>query len=996
MFYYQIHTRDDLLKSVISIDDLATELHKRNVRKAAIVNESLYGVPYYVQQMKNRGIHPIIGLKATIFFDEQTECTVFLYAENERGYHQLLKISSAIEIQEERKIPLEWLSAYSEHILIILPFLDETSTSIQMKRLTENIHVTTKVAVGISYEQLIRHSIDYLEIQQQLGHDAPSVVFTQEVRVLQRAHLQALRVVQAIDEGEIWENIKVADSEVLLSEEEIENLSNQYSDLKIATEQFFDGVIPFEITTDAIKMPVYPTKDANTELEQLCMTFLKQHQLDQKKDYQARLKKELAVIQTRGFSDYFLILHDIVRFAAKERISTGPGRGSSAGSLVAYCLMITKVDPIEHDLLFERFLNKERQSIPDIDLDIADTGRQKVIEYVRKKYGQDKVAHIGTFSTLTLRAAIRAVARTYAISSDQLERWMKEISLTKSETVQELMTRSTLIQKDSQEEKVREFWAVVQLIEGSPRAISTHAAGIIVSPQPIVQSVPLQLSGDGLLMTQWPMKDVEAAGLVKMDLLSLRNLSIIDRIERLIGDHQLPKPLPFDDEQVFQLFSAGDTLGIFQFESRGMIEALQTIRPSSFADVVATNALYRPGPMAQIPVYAARKKERNAEPMQDSKGFPTLKETYGLLVYQEQMMEIMVDVTGMSYAEADVWRRKLGKATREELKELAGSFVQRAIAHGTSKENGLAAYVLLANHASYSFPKSHAVAYSMISYQLAYYKVHFPSHFFSALLSFTSHDDWGLVLEQCRKRNIPILPPSINKSYFFETVEEGAIRLGLSKIKSLPYSFVKTVIEERQSTGKFRNFEQLISRLPKKTLTRTIGEALVYSGALDDFTQDRNEGLALLEGTSKQLKFSNFGTLKKKKPVETITQLELLEKEKYYTGLYLSEHPIELQKKKSKATYTDLFVIAQSHLKNVVVLGLITSKKVIRTKKGQQMAFVVIQDETGEMSITVFPNVFQHVEELLVLHQMIEVTGHVEERNHQHQIIAKNISVVKE
>ena len=679
-----------------------------------------------------------------------------------------------------------------------------------------------------------------------------------------------------------------------------------------------------------------------------------------------------------GYADYFLIVEDFMQFAREATILTGPGRGSSASSLVAYALQITQVDPLHYDLLFERFLNPERVSLPDIDIDFLDTRRQEVIQYVAKKYGKQYVAQIITFGTLSAKAVARDVARMFNFDSETLEMISKLIPNKHGITLQQAYDQSDKLREWIASEQIRGKWFNAALkLEGLPRNASTHAAGVVLSPVPLVDVVPIEDGHDGIYLTQWPMQEVEQAGLLKMDFLGLRNLTILEQIRRSIQyTHDLHidfNRIPFQDEATFHLLQNGDTSGIFQLESDGMRQALRDIRPTHFLDIVAVNALYRPGPMEFIAVYARRKHGQEPVIMPHPALEPILRETYGVIVYQEQIMRIANVMAGFTIGEADLLRRAVSKKKREVLEEQRNAFVNGAMHQGFPAQIAEEVYALIVRFADYGFPKSHAVAYSVISYQMAYLKANFPVNFYAALLTNATGnaDKLAQILAEAKVRGIEILPPSINKSMRHFKVESGKIRFSLSAIKGVPQPFLQKLIAVRtEKQQPFTDIFDVAVSLSAMQFNRKIIEPLVKAGAFDDFSKDRAILLATIDAAAKQAELIRpnegadlfggsmfaFGTPKHVQ-VEPISEKMKLQFEKEVLGFYLSDHPIV----KERAKWPQVNVTVQSLLTMrentfIKMIGFVTEVRQLRTKKGELMAFAQLEDEFGTVSLTLFPN----------------------------------------
>ncbi|HZG70516.1 MAG TPA: DNA polymerase III subunit alpha, partial [Chondromyces sp.] len=732
--HLQIQTGWSLLSSPISIEKLVLKAKDEGYKALAITDRNvMYGaVPFYHACRKN-GIQPIIGLTADI----ESECwkghsfPLVLLAKNLKGYQNLLKISSVIQTQKTNGLPVKWLRGYSDGLLAFTPGVEgeieqlflagEDQQAKQAAELYCNLFGTDGFFFslqnhGLKEEQLIREKL--IETGKEMGI---SLIVSNHVQYLERQDAFAQQCLQAIRDG-----VKLSEMEVkengeyyLKSKAEMADLFASYPEalkqtLKIAEQCLVE--LPFHEKL----LPQYPLPEgqsADELLYKLCIDGLKEAGVAEKENYRERLTYELDVIKKMGFSHYFLIVWDFIKFSREKGILTGPGRGSAAGSLVAFALNITAVDPIKYNLLFERFLNPERVSMPDIDVDFPDHRRDEVIAYVAEKYGQLHTAQIITFGTLSAKAVMRDVARTFGFDAKALEGLSRMIPSTIGLTLQQAYEHSPQLRDWVQASPLnRRLFETALRLEGLPRHTSTHAAGVVISADPLVQWVPIQEGHNGIFLTQFPMDVLEEIGLLKIDFLGLRNLTILERIIEAIryatGKKLNINALPLGDEKTFRLLGEGKTNGIFQLESEGMRKVLMRLRPNHFEDIVAVNALYRPGPMDHIPLYIDRK--HGVKPVEYP--HPDLKEilqpTFGVLIYQEQIMQIASKMAGFSLGEADLLRRAVGKKKKDVLAKERAHFVQGALQKGYSEQTAHEIYDLIVQFANYGFNRSHAVAYS--------------------------------------------------------------------------------------------------------------------------------------------------------------------------------------------------------------------------------------------------------------------------------------------
>ncbi|MBD8032302.1 MULTISPECIES: DNA polymerase III subunit alpha [Solibacillus] len=1020
--YPQIRTSADLLKSTIRLEELIPFLHQQKAKSCAIVNTKLYGLLPFWFEMKRAGIHPVIGLTIQLEWTEEQSLPLVLYAKTNEGYQNLLKISSSIAIRSDQTIPLRWLLAYGKGIVFMIPALDlqgrwlqqtAENTLLEIKNAYSN-ELYIGISRGSNEGPFERQAVEFA-----VKNGLP-IVATHESLFLKEEDFFSYEVAQAIETG------------VKLNEAAINNKQESY----VLTAEQWQGKFQDEpqwllqmesllmscqvqLTTNDVYMPRFPLQKGDTAEKILQQQVVAGLQRRLKMDslpsqYLERMNYELDVIQSMGYSDYFLIVADFMRFAREEQILTGPGRGSSASSLVAYALEITQVDPLQYDLLFERFLNPERITLPDIDIDFLDTRRHEVIQYVAKKYGKQYVAQIITFGTLSAKAVARDVARMFNFESETLEMISKLIPNKPGITLQEAYSKSENLREWIAAEPIRQKWFKTSLrLEGLPRNASTHAAGVVLSPVPLVDIVPIEEGHEGIYLTQWPMLEVEQTGLLKIDFLGLRNLTILEQIRKSIQfthDVRLDfNQIPLNDGKTFELLQHGDTAGIFQLESDGMKNALREIKPTHFLDIVAVNALYRPGPMEFIPLYARRKHKKEQVMMPHPDLTPILEETHGVIIYQEQIMRIANVMAGFSFGQADLLRRAVSKKKRDVLEQQRASFVKGAMAKGYTEQVAEEVYALIVRFADYGFPKSHAVAYSIISYQMAYLKANYPVNFYAALLTNATGNTEKLaqILMEAKARGIEILPPSINRSMRHFKVEGGKIRFSFSAIKGVPQPFLQKLLIAREERQKpFESIFDLAVTMTTANFNRKIIEPLIKAGALDEFGKDRATLLATIEGAQKQADFVRPGgddlfegallAFGKPKYNETspIPEKIKLQYEKEVLGFYLSDHPIvKVRKHFPEVTAT---VQTLSQLKEnayVKMIGQVQEMRQLRTKRGELMAFVQLEDEYGAVSLTLFPKEYEKVVGKLQEDTLLYIEGFFEHRFNKSQIKIKEIII---
>lgn len=1015
LVYPQIVTGADLLRGIIKLDHLAPLLKRRGAKSVGIVNSKMYGVRSFYKVMKKYDIHPVIGLSIRLEITEGTDVLLFAYAKDDKGYGNLLKISSAMATREQETLPLKWLQAYSEGCVLICPLTDKSWDEWrQSDTLTKIGNACQTVYIGVSRPGGVKHPFEE-EIQKISEANGIEITAFHDSRYLMEEDAFAFEVATAIRSGYKLNDPsrpKIEVYDAFLPEEE--QFQSWFSDRSEWLEKMSSIMLSCnaEMPPSHSQMPAFPVPIGETSatlLKKNCELGLAKRIGSITATYHERMLYELKIIESMGFSDYFLIVEDFMRFSREQGILTGPGRGSSAGSLVAYSLGITDVDPIKYGLIFERFLNPGRITMPDIDIDFADNRRSEVIEYVAQKYGKLHVAQIITFGTLSAKSVARNVARVFDFSNEEMGFLSKQIQEGHSRKLEESVKQSKALQDWIAMDPIRNKWfQAAKALEGLPRNASTHAAGVILSPVPLVETVPLQNGSDDIYLTQWAMGDVEEVGLLKMDFLGLRNLTLMDRIKSMI-EHDKGvvlnyEEIPLNDQKTFELFREGDMTGVFQFESDGMRDALRLIKPDEFSDIYAINALYRPGPMENIPLYSRRKNNNEKIHYIHPQLEPILKETEGIIVYQEQIMQIAVRIAGFTMAEADLLRRAVSKKKREILRQEREHFVKSAVNNNFPEKSASEIYDLIVKFADYGFPKSHAVAYSLISYQLAFIKANEPAYFYAALLSLATGNQDKIMeyIHEIRRKGIKILPPSIHRSKFSHIVENGAIRIGLGAIKGVTPAFYNIVKSARTAHG-WKSLFDFSAAIGGTHFTEKAIIPLIKAGALDEFGENRSVLLASIEAARNHAMFIGtegeddllqdviFSIAQPKyTPGGTMPRFAMLEYEREVLGFYLSEHPALELKKKLGGHIIDLVDVPNSRERSIVrVAGLIREIKRIRTKKGEAMAFLTLQDETGELSCTIFPKQYAISNVLLQELAMVQLEGTMEKRNGQTQLLVQ-------
>ncbi|MGD9887451.1 MAG: DNA polymerase III subunit alpha [Bacilli bacterium] len=1005
-----IETEYSMLRSLVKIDDLILKAKEDNQQVLTICDfEVMHGaMKFYFQCLDNR-IKPIIGLKITVKIDDQIDY-LLLYAKNDFGYRNLMKMST--HLKTVGPLDEKTLRMFGEGLLSILPS-DESliidsyfyNPTLSMQRLSLYQGIFKDLYWGIDAQTTTSQN----QISQFVGlakqHGLKPVAI-QRTTFLSQEDFLAYQTLRCIDLGcNEYSYSEKETSQWFLKQGQAFDLFRGFEELISNTEEIAK-ICDLRLKLGKYELPIFPdSKDKSfsylTDLAKLGLNKrLKNVQVDVEK-YKARLFYELEIINKMGYCDYFLIVYDFIKYAKKNKILVGPGRGSGPSSLVSYVLGITDIDPLKYDLLFERFLNPERITMPDIDTDFPDNCRDEIIKYVKDKYGNGKVAHISTFGTFGVRLALRDVARVMNIPDVVLNEVLKFIP--SSETLLEAILKDNEMFQNliNENEQIKLLIELVKKLEGIPRHVSTHAAGIIMSKEELVEYSPLQVGMNGLYQTQYEASDLEKIGLVKIDFLGLRNLTIIDNVIKKIHltnpDFELLK-IPLDDKPTYQMIAAGETEGIFQLESSGMRNVLIGLKASDFMDIVNANALFRPGPMEMIPSFIKRKFNDEVIDYIHPDLKTILEPTYGIIVFQEQIMLIAQKFAGYSLGMADILRRAVSKKSAKVLENERERFVLNAIKKGYDESISQKIYDYIVKFANYGFNKSHSVAYSLISYQMAYLKRHFYQHFMSELMS-NSLGNVGLIknyIDDCRKKKVVVSRPSINYSEDYFVVIDNVIYYSLLGVQNLGALTLKNLLSERKNNGLYQNYDDFICRT-KTILNKRIVESLIYSGALDDFSLPRKQMVLEYENS---VNYSNYSSLLKddltKREFQdeefSFEEISKLEKEALgFNFKYSIFNKFEEFKNKNKLmNLNDLKVSSQVS----AIFGLKKVKTIV-TKKQDVMAFLEIYDDNGRLDAVLFPKGYELYHNILVVGKIFFGEGSLEERNNKKQLVIRNLRIME-
>ena len=967
-----------MLSSLLKIDDIINFAKNNNIPGIALTDTNMYGTMEFIKKCESNSIKPIIGLEVLL-----EDFNILLYAKNYEGYKSLIKLST---IQNERIVNLEDLKKYNKEVICILPFKYKSNLEL----------------LGSNYLDLFLGFSNKEELKEALII-TKNVVFVREALYMNKTDKLILPYLYCIRDGKTQDNI--TDYIVDNFELNITDINDLSNDLGLKNTIVIEELCNVEFPERENLLPIYDCDDPKKYLFELSKKGLSKRLNNEVNDtYKNRLLYELKVINEMGFSNYFLVVYDFIRYAKKNKILVGPGRGSAAGSLVAYSLGITDIDPLKYDLLFERFLNPERKTMPDIDTDFPDNKRDLVIEYVQKKYGEKRVSGIITFGTLAAKQVIRDVSRVLNIplyKVDSLTKYIPNMSHDKLEDIYK--NNPNFKVKIDSDSLLTDMYKIAIKLEGFPRHTSQHAAGIVMSRVDLDEVIPLT-KADNMYLTSYSMEYLEDLGLLKMDFLVLKNLTLIDNIindiKEIEGVEIDFNKIPLDDKETLKIFEEANTCGIFQFESNGMRNFLKRLKANSFDDIVAAIALFRPGAALNIDSYIKRKHGEEKITYLDPSLEKITKSTYGFLIYQEQIMQLANCYANYSLGEADILRRAMSKKKKELLKSEEDKFIKKSMENHHSMQQAKELFNLVLNFAGYGFNKSHSVVYSIIAYKMAYLKAHFKTIFFANLLSnvIGSSTKTNEYIMEAKANGIEVIKPTINNSTSKYIVKDNKIIYPLSNIKGLGVVSCET-IEKAKAKGEFTDIYDCFSRLFIEGITKKVFEDLIMADTFKEFGINRATLMYNLDS------LYNYAELTKDidpslvaKPVieeqKEYTDEILLEKEKELFGFFLSSHPTTRYRKDNPYCIT-LNKVEEHFNKTVDVLIVVDKIKVINTKKGDKMAFLTGSDETSTFEFTLFPKVFIDYQEISK-GDLLKIRGHVEKRLDEYQIIVEKIKRLKD
>ncbi|MDY4599641.1 MAG: DNA polymerase III subunit alpha [Candidatus Faecousia sp.] len=1054
--HLHLHSEYSLLDGACRIDHLMDRVKELGQTAVAITDHGvMYGCIDFYKAAKAAGVKPIIGCEVYVARRGMTDKVhgldndpyhLVLLCENRKGYENLCYLVSEAFIHGfygKPRVDLELLAQHHEGLIALSACLAGAVPQYLMNEDYEGAkNYALKLAdifgEGNFFLELQDHGIDEQRpvnqgVQRLARETGLPLVVTNDAHYLRREDAKMQDVLLCIQTGKTVDDqnrMKFQTEEFYVkSEEELRELFPGLPEAFENTGKIADRC-NLEFTFHEYHLPAFPVPQGYTNegyFRELCYNGFRERYPDQPKEYADRLEYEIGVISSMGYVNYYLIVWDFIRYAKEQGIPVGPGRGSGAGSIAAYCMHITEVDPMKYSLIFERFLNPERVSMPDFDTDFCQERRQEVIDYVMRKYGTDHVAQIATFGTMAARGAIRDVGRALNFTYAETDIVAKLVPGTPHITLKEALEVSPKLKElYDGDQRVKTLIDTAMRLEGMPRNSSTHAAGVVITADPVCTYVPLSCNDD-TIVTQYTMTTIEELGLLKMDFLGLRNLTVIDDAEKEIRKRQPDfsiKTIPDDDAATFAMLSEGKTQGVFQLESAGMTGVCINMKPSSIEDITAIVALYRPGPMDSIPRFIANKQDASRVTYKTSMLEPILKVTYGCIVYQEQVIEIFRSLGGYTMGQADNIRRAISKKKMKVIEEERKVFVYGdpaqnipgCVGHGIPEAVAQSIYDEIVDFANYAFNKAHAVCYAIVAYQTAYLKCHYPRQYMAALMTSVLDSATKIAgyIAECKELGIPVLPPDLNHSEDHFTVEGDAIRFGLGAVKNVGIGLIRTMVKKRQEGGPFQSLEDFIERMGEGELNKRAVENFIKCGAADCFGNHRSELLAVYDSMMDAIAASRkknlegqlglFGMLEEndaaaKIPIPKLNEMkkaDLLALEKETMGIYISGHPMDDYREILKHTHVvriGSLMDEDSRYEDdqiVSVAGIVQTVKMKTTRNNSMMAYITVEDDTAAMEMLAFSNVLSQFGGYLKEGAAVVITGRLSLRDDKEPQIVIN------
>ena len=1067
--HLKLHTEYSLLEGVGKIDEYTSKAKLLEIDALAITDTSMFGVIEFYKKCKKNGIKPIIGLE--VYLDgifSEGEYSLTLIAKNKKGYRNLSKLSSLSYSRFNRrrnKIKYEELMNYSEDLFVLSGGIhSEVIKGLLEYKYSEVRKIIKKFKDDFKdnfYLEIL--SIKRLEnirkIMKELVEDLNiNYIFSNDVYYPNNGDAILQKIMTSIKEGN---KLETEHQDILYDDLYLKSYNQMKDSFINFDEEFYQkGIeniykivnkcnVDFEF--DQFKFPKYDLPEGITEKEYLrklvyeglSKKYLNEtveiNSSEKEKELKENLKNknlsnivermeyELNIINSMGYNGYFIIVWDFIKFAKENGVYVGPGRGSAAGSLVSYALNITEIDPIKYNLIFERFLNPERISMPDIDIDFDQEQREIVIDYVLNKYGKEHVAHIITFGTLKARAAIRDVGRVLNVDLRKVDKTAKLIPFNMDLTValEDIESLKSLYNEDEEIKKILDYSLK---IEGRVRHASVHAAGLVISKEELDDEIPLYSDGKTpMVSTQYQMKELEELGILKIDFLGLKNLTVlrktVENIEKTKNEKISLEKIPLEDKKTYKLMTSGDTLGVFQCESFGIRQLMKKMKIEKFDDVTALLALYRPGPLrsGMVDDFIASKNTKAEIKYPDNSLKEILEETYGVILYEEQVMKIANEMADYSLGEADELRRAIGKKIPEIIEQNREKFIKKAVDKGTNEKKAYEIYNLVDKFGGYGFNKSHSAAYALIAYWTAYFKANYTTEFFSAVMSTEMYniDRLSVFINEAREKGIEILVPDVNLSSYEFSVENNGIRFGMTAIKGIGINFVTEIIEERKTP--FMTYEDFVYRMKQKGLNKKHLESLILSGSLDNIPGNRKEKFSSLDKVmdwsqkkyeaEEDLQMILFGGKSQRigdfylEKQEEYSQSILLKNEKEYLGIYVSNHPLNAKKKLIEIMdYTKITELGDWRNRNKIgrfnkirLIGIIKNvNKIVTKMSGEPMAKFELEDFTGSIEIICFPKDFIKFGYKIYEEEIVIIEGHVNQEGNKYHLVLNNINSVDE